>query len=203
MMLQINLLPEARMLKLQAMARKRMATTITILVAIVFATIIVTLLLLLGYTYSVSRSNEARIATLKKDVGSQKEMEQKAATLQENLAAFASLQSSRLYVSEIFRNLGNVIPTDVKITSFEISSDYLVTVSGTAPSFAAVSTFSKSLQEYNVNFKPQANLERKPLFTDPTITSVSKETGTGSASNGVNFTMTFKVDPSLFNQSGQ
>jgi len=200
MMLQINLLPEARMLKLQAMARKRLATTITVVIGIVTATIIVTLLLLLGYTFSLSKANEARTSTLKKDIGSQTDMEQKAATLQENLAAFASLQKSRLYVSEIFRNLGNVIPADVKITSFQISNDYLVTVSGTAPNYVAVSTFSRTLQDYNVNFKPQPDLERKPLFTDPIITSVSKSTdGTGTA--GVTFSMTFKVDPSLFNKA--
>ncbi|MBA3679342.1 PilN domain-containing protein [Candidatus Saccharibacteria bacterium] len=200
MMLQINLLPEARMLKLQAMARKRLATTITVVIGIVTATIIVTLLLLLGYTFSLSKANEARTSTLKKDISSQVDMEQKVATLQENLAAFASLQKSRLYVSEIFRNLGNVIPADVKINSFQISNDYLVTISGTAPNYVAVSTFSRTLQDYNVNFKPQPDLERKPLFTDPIITSVSKSAdGTGTA--GVTFSMTFKVDPSLFNKA--
>lgn len=196
-MLQINLLPEARMLKLQAMSRKRTANTVLIVSGVVVGTVIVTLLLLLGYTYSVQRANEGRITTLKKDVATQKDMEQKAATLQENLNAFAEANNSRLYVSEIFQNLSNVIPTDVKISSFQISDEYLVTISGTAPSFAAVSSFSEALQQYNVNFKPQANLERKPLFTDVVITSVSKQ-GDGSA---VNFSMTFKVDPTLFKQS--
>lgn len=199
MMLQINLLPEARILKLQAMARKRLATTVTVVVAVVVGTIIITLLLLLGYTYSVHAAGEARVATLQKDVDSQRELEQNATTLQENLASFATLQQSRLYVSEIFRNLGNVIPADIKITSFQISGDYLVTISGTAPTFASVSTFSKTLQEYNVNFKPQENLERKPLFTSPVITSVSKDTGTGGTGS-VTFSMTFKVDPTLFSQ---
>ncbi len=197
MMLQINLLPEARILKLKDMTRKRTAATITILTILVVGTIIATLVLLLGYEYSLNRATQLRIDSLKKDINSKRDLEQKSATLQENLAAFATQQQSRLYVSEIFRNLGSVIPANVKINSFQISNDYLVTVSGTAPSFAAVSTFSEALQQYNVNFKPQANLERKQLFTDVKITSVSRD----SNSTTVTFTMTFKVDPTLFNQS--
>ena len=167
----------------------------------VIATIIVALLLLLGYTFSLYQANQSRISTLKKDIDTQKDMEQKTATLQENLASFAGLQDTRLYVSEIFSNLSKIIPADIKISSFKISEDYIVTVSGTAPSFAAVSSFSKALQDYNLNFKPQANLERKALFSDVVITSVSKESDTGGES--VKFSMTFKVDASLFNSTGK
>lgn len=197
MMLQINLLPEARILKLKDMTRKRTITTVTVIVVLVFATIIITLVLLLGYEYSLNQANLARVNTLKKDIANKHDLEQKSATLQENLAAFATLQKNRLYVSEIFRSLGSVIPANVKINSFQISSDYVVTVSGTAPSFAAVSTFSEALQQYNVNFKPQANLERKQLFSDVKITSVSRD----SNSTSVAFTMTFKVDPAVFSQA--
>lgn len=199
MTLQVNLLPEARILKLQAQARKRLANTIMILSGVVVVTIIITLVLLYGYTSALYRANESRVATLKKDIATQKEMEQKTATLQDNLASFAELQKSRLYVSEIFSNLAKVVPADVKISSFKISEDYIVTISGTAPSFAAVSSFSKALQEYNLNYKPQANLERKAVFSDVVITSVSKESG--ATQSGVSYSMTFKVDPSLFNQA--
>ena len=199
MSLQVNLLPEARILKLQAQARKRTANTIMILTGIVTVTIIITLLLLLGYTYSLYQANESRISTIKSDISTQQDMEQKAATLQENLASFSALQKTRLYVSEIFVNLSTIVPSDIKLSSFKISENYVVSISGTAPSFAAVSSFSKALQEYNLNFKPQANLERKALFSDVVIASVSKEEGSGTSE--VKFNMTFKVDASLFNQS--
>lgn len=199
MSIKINLLPESRILTLQAAAKKRTVNTVMIVIGVVIISVIVTLLLLIGYAFSTYKATEARVNTLKKDISTQSSIEQQAATLQENLAAFASLQKSRLYVSEIFKSLGNLIPEGVKVTSFQIDGSYLVTISGTAPSFASVSTFSEALQQYNVNFKPQTNLERKPLFTNVTITSVSK-TG-GSASTEVNYTMTFKVDPSLFNST--
>jgi Tfp pilus assembly protein PilN len=200
MVLQINLLPEARIVKLQAMARKRAFTTATIIVGIVFATIAITLLLLLGYMYSVHAANDARISSLKSTIAKSADSEKQAATLQQNLASFDSQNSSRLYVSQLFQNLGNVIPADVKITSFDISGSNEVTISGTAPSFAAVGVFSKALQEYNLNYKPQPNLERKALFSNVQITSVTKSTDGGS--DAVNFSMTFNVDPSLFSKSG-
>ncbi len=187
------------MLSLRSASKKRTAKTTVIILAVVVVTIVATLLLLIGYAYSTYRAGEARVNTLKKDISTQSANEQQAATLQENLAAFASLQSSRLYVSEVFKALGDLIPNGVKVTSFQISGDYLVTISGTAPSFAAVSSFSEALQQYNVNFKPQSNLERKPLFTSVTITSVNKTSGAGSGE--VNYTMTFKVDPTIFKQS--
>lgn len=196
MMMQINLLPEARIIKLKEMARKRFATTLTVVIGIVVGTIIITLLLLLGYMYSVHAANNGRIKSLKTDIEKNKDMEQQAATLQEHLATFSSLNSSRLYVSEIFSNLGNVIPADVTISSFQISQDYTVSVTGKAPSFAAVSVFAKALEQYNVNYKPQPNLERKPLFTDVNISSVAKDSG--ATSDAVSFSMTFKVDPTLF-----
>lgn len=203
MILQINLLPESRMLKLQSLARKRAATAVAVIIGVVVATVIITLVLLLGYTATVNATGKARVATLNKDIDSQRELEEKATTLQDNLAGFSGLQASRLYVSEIFRNLGNVIPAEIKIKSFAITPDYLVTISGDAPSFVSVSTFSKALQDYNVNFKPQPTLpERKPLFNSPVITSVSKSSDASTTSAGsVSFSMTFKVDPSLFSKS--
>lgn len=127
-------------------------------------------------------------------------MEKQASTLQDNLAAFATQNGNRLYVSQMFQNLGNAIPANIKITSFEITGDNQVTISGTAPSYVAVGVFSKALQEYNVNFLPQPNLERKALFTNVQITTVSK--GSDNTGDSVNFTMTFNVDSSLFNKNG-
>jgi len=198
--LQINLLPEARIVKLQAMARRRNVTTATVVVGIIFGTIAITLILLLGYTYSIHAANAARVNTLKENISKSADMEKQASTLQDNLAAFSTQNTNRLYVSQMFQNLGNAIPSNIKITSFEITGENQVTISGTAPSYVAVGVFSKALQEYNVNFLPQPNLERKALFTNVQITTVSK--GSDSAGDAVNFTMTFNVDSSLFNKNG-
>lgn len=193
-MILINLLPEARLSKLQDIQRKRLATTVMIAVCIVVTTIIGTLLLLMAYNATVSSVNNGTISSLKADVAKSKDMEQGAATLQEHLDTFDYLNKNRLYASEIFSNFGNTIPTDVTVSSFALADDYTATISGTTTSIKQVSVFSKALEEYNVNFKPQANLARKPLFSDVKITSVSND----ATASKVSFSMTFKVDPSLF-----
>ncbi|MBI2798142.1 PilN domain-containing protein [Candidatus Saccharibacteria bacterium] len=194
----VNLLPEARILKLKAVSQRRFMTTLTIVVGVVVGTILITLLLLLGYTFSTQKLNQAKISSLQSDVDKSKDLEQKASTLQEHLASFAQLQGSRLYVSEIFRNLSNVVPSGVSVTSFEISDAYVITISGTAANYAQVATFAQTLKDYNVNYKPQQGLDRKALFSEVNITTVSKESG----SEKVNFTMSFKVDPTIFKKAG-
>jgi Tfp pilus assembly protein PilN len=194
----INLLPEARLAKLRDVKRKRLATTVMIVVCVVILTIIGTLLVLMAYNATVSAANKGEITTLNEEIAKSKDMEQQAATIQEHLATFYSLNSSRLFASEIFSNFGNTIPSDVTVSSFALADDYTATISGSTSSIKQVSIFSNALEEYNVNFKPQENLDRKQLFSDVKITSVSKD----NTSSKVTFSMTFKVDPSLFKTKG-
>lgn len=189
----INLLPEARMLRLKNKAKKKTYATITGLVGgIMLATIIVfgMLQVFLISSYAV---NENRIKTLTKEQLTTKDIEQSAATLQGNLASFYTLNANRTYASRVFTNLFNTIPGNITISSFQIDDEDKVTISGTADSFADVSKFAESLKQYNVDYKPQKDLERKPIFKDVTITSVSKDTNTGK----VNYSMTFNVDKEL------
>jgi hypothetical protein len=120
-------------------------------------------------------------------------MEQNAATLQANLASFYTLNANRTYASRIFLNLFKTIPGNVTINSLQIDDQDKVTISGIADSFADVSKFAESLKQYNVNFLPQRDLERKPIFNDVTIASVSKDTN----SEKVNYSLTFSVDKEL------
>lgn len=105
----INLLPEARLAKLRDVKRKRLATTVMIVVCVVILTIIGTLLVLMAYNATVSAANKGEITTLNEEIAKSKDMEQQAATIQEHLATFYSLNSSRLFASEIFSNFGNTI----------------------------------------------------------------------------------------------
>lgn len=194
----INLLPEARLSKLRDERRKKLATTIMIVICVVVLTVIGTLLLLMAYNATVAQANKGTIAELNSEIAKSKDMEQQTATIQEHLATFATLNSNRLYASEIFNNFGNTIPAGVTVSSFALADDYTATISGSASSIKEVSVFSKALEEYNVNFKPQENLDRKQLFSEVKITSVSKDNTSGK----VTFSMTFKVNPSLFKSQG-
>ncbi len=193
MSIRINLLPEARMLRLMNKAKKKTYATLAGLVGgITLATIIVfgMLQVFLLSTYAV---NENRIKALTKEVNVNRDMEQSAATLQGNLASFYTLNANRTYASRIFSNLFKTIPGNITINSFQIDDQDKVTISGTADSFADVSKFAESLKQYNVDFLPQKDLERLPIFKDVTITSVSKDTNSGK----VNYSLTFNVDKEL------
>lgn len=194
----INLLPEARVLKLRAQSRRRTAGTVTGLVCgLVGATIIVfgMLQVFLISTYGI---NQAKISDLRVQANKSHDMEQEASTLQEHLASFYTLNQNRLYASKIFINIGNAVPAGVSISTYQMTKDNIMTITGSASSFADVASFAKALEDYNVNYKPQPEMERKPLFTDISITTLSKD----SSSNKVNYTMTFKVHTDLFKKPG-
>jgi len=78
----------------------------------------------------------------------------------------------------------------------QVDDKDIVTVSGTTNSFTSVAKFAETLDEYNVNFLPQVGLPREPIFSDATISSVSKDASSGRT----NFSMTFKVNQKLIKQ---
>ncbi len=189
----VNLLPEAKLHKLKIQAKRRKYSTIAGLTGGVVVAIIIVLVMLQVFLVSTYAINENQMKSLKKEISNSKEMEQSAATLQENLASFYKLNEERTYASRIFTNLEKATPAGITISSFKITSKDVVTISGSAGSFAEVAAFAKSLQEYNVNYLPQPDLDRKPIFTEVTIVSVSKDTN----SNNVNYSITFKTNKEL------
>jgi Tfp pilus assembly protein PilN len=199
MNIQVNLLPEARLHKLKNESRKKTFVTITVLVVALFLASIILFAMLQGFLLATFNLNKNKIADLNKSMESSKALEESASTLQANLASFYKLDSNRTYASRIFTNLAKVTPSNVTISTLQIDNKDLVTVSGTTDSYADVSRFGESLSEYNVNYLPQEGLDRKPIFKDVTIVSVSKDNTTGK----VNFSMTFTVDSNLIKKQNQ
>lgn len=195
----VNLLPEARVLKLQAQSRRRTVGTVTGLVCGLVGATIIVFAMLQVFLISTYQLNQSKISDLRAQANKSHDMEQQASTLQEHLASFYTLNKNRLYASKIFINIANAVPAGVTTSTFQMTKDNIMTITGTASSFADVASFAKALEDYNVNYKPQPELERKPLFTDISITTLSKDV----SSNKVNYTMTFKVHTDLFkNPSG-
>lgn len=193
----INLLPEARMLKLKAARRRRLATSLTILTGVVAATIIVTFAILIGIEAANFETNKSQISRLKADVNTKHKLEQTAATIQEHLASFDQLNKARLSASDIFAQLVKTIPPNVSLNSFQITPDYSASVSGSADSFQTVGVFSKALEEYNVSFKHQANLDSKPVFYNVAIGGSTKDVVSGK----VTFSLNFKIDKSVIEKN--
>jgi Tfp pilus assembly protein PilN len=187
MNVQVNLLPEAKLSKMRNKAKRRNYTTITILVAVAVAVVCVMLVMLRFFLVGTYNLDKNKKATLQSEVDKQKDLEEKATTLQQNLNAFYTLNSTRTYASAIINNFFKAVPENVTISSIALDEKGKVTISGTTGSFADVSRFQSSLELYNVDFLPQPDLDRKAVFTNVSISSVNKAEGKTS------FSITFDV----------
>ena len=198
MNIQVNLLPEAKLNKIRNKAKKRTYSTIAILLAvavIITALLLVMLRIFLLSTYSLG---EKTITELNTEVNKSKAMEQSSATLQQNLASFYRLNARRTNASRIITNFFKAVPDNVTITSIGLTDKGAFTISGTTGSFADVSRFASSLEQYNLDYLPQPDLDRAAVFSGVTINSVNKSEGKTS------FSITFNAnDEVLKNQRKQ
>lgn len=193
MNIQLNLLPEARLLKLKNQARRRKYAALAGLIAGTIIATVAVFLLLQGFLLSTYQVGQGRIKDLKKSLLTTADLEEKATTLQNNLAKFSEVNATRTNASKIFADLYDATPSNVTINSLSISQTGTVSITGTTGSYADVGTYSKSLQEYNLNYKPQPNIDRGAIFQDVQITSVSK----GEGANSTNFSIEFKINQDL------
>lgn len=195
MNIQINLLPEARMLKLHNKSKKTRYITIASVMGISVTAVAVVLIMLQVFLVGTYAQGENKIKDLDATIAKSVSTEQSAATLQANLASFYSLNSSRTYASRIFSNLFKAVPENITISSVSIDSKDMISISGTTNSFLDVSKFATILELYNLDYLPQPDLERKAVFTEPRIESVSK-----SDDGKVSFSITCKVNQALLKQ---
>ncbi len=195
MNIQINLLPEARMLKLHNKSKKTRYITIASVMGISVTAVAVVLIMLQVFLVGTYAQGENKIKDLDATIAKSVSTEQSAATLQANLASFYSLNSSRTYASRIFSNLFKAVPENITISSVSIDSKDMISISGTTGSFLDVSKFATILELYNLDYLPQPDLERKAVFTEPAIVSVSK-----SDDGKVSFSITCKVNQALLKQ---
>lgn len=193
MAVKINLLPEVRVVKIKASAQRRLATTVTIVIGLIFTGIVIGLIFIIGYYAAESAQRKSEASNLQHDVDQFHDMELDATTLQEHLKSFSNLNASRVAVTEVFTQLVKTIPPDVSVNSFSLDPNYTATISGIAPSYKELGVFTKALEDYNVSFKPQSDLDRKPIFSNVAITASAKDTTT----NAVSYTITFKVDQAI------
>ncbi|MSR68619.1 hypothetical protein EXS66_02435 [Candidatus Saccharibacteria bacterium] len=199
MSIKVNLLPEARLVKLKNQAKKRSYSAIAGLIGGIIGAIIIVLIMLRVFLASTFDLGTTKINSLNAEISKSKTLEQNASTLQANLATFYALNSSRTHVTRTFSNFFRAVPDNVAISSIAIDGPGVVTVTGTTTSFADVSKFAYMLELYNLNYLPQPDLERKAVFTDVSILSVNK--GTVEGTTNVSFTMTFKVNQEVLEQS--
>lgn len=196
----INLVPEARLVKLKQKRNKRLLTTLTVLAAIVMATIAGTLIVLIIANTALYAANEGTIKDKKAQISdiNKSNMEQNAATLQEHLASFQTLNASRLYASKIFAEFSETIQPNVTVKTFDVADGYIVSVTGTAKSNQDVSKFVNAIEDYGTTYKKKPDADPTDYFSSVDITSIGKG---GEGGEGVSFTLTFKASESVFSKN--
>lgn len=191
MRVQVNLLPEAKLSKQRNKAKRRTFTAFTVLLSAIVLTVIALLFMLRIFLLGTAATAENKIKDLSTEIDKSKELEEKASTLQQNLASFYGLNASRTYSSRIITNFFKAVPENITISSIAIAEKGKVTVTGTTGSFADVSRFASALEQYNLDYLPQADLDRQAVFKDVAINSVSKD------QDKTNFSITFIADGSV------
>lgn len=199
MLVRINLLPEARLIRLRDRKRKQYYTLLASIVIAGVVAVLVALYIFYALRLTQKNLNTSTINKQKTDVAAQHELSQNSANLQQHLDSNTTLNSDRIYVSEIFDQLVKTLPNGVTLSSFRVDENYNCTIQGIAPDLKTVGTFAKALEDFNVNYANLPNADRKPFFTNVSVDQVTKQ----SNSEKVNFSIKFKVDESLIVKTAQ
>jgi|GEM_PF-904424 len=196
MSIRINLLPEARLLKLKYQQTRRLTIIICTLIASSIGATLVILLLLFGARVVQFNGNKDKMAELKKNIDSKSQVETDSAWFNAALVGANTATDKRILISQLFVRLNEALPRDVKLTDFSVDQDYKVKASVKAPDFSTVDLMGDALRSYNVTNRLITGFPAKPVFTDIRIDSVS--TGkSNQASTTKLFDVTFGVDKEL------
>ncbi|MDQ5944354.1 MAG: hypothetical protein QG658_421 [Patescibacteria group bacterium] len=193
MSVRINLLPEARMIKLKNQQTKRLVTVVCLVLCSSVAIILVVLMLLLGARNIQFATNKNTIDGLNQKIAAKQDVEQDAAWFNGALAEADKLSNNRVLISQLFARLADASPEDIKITNLTVDPDYRVKASVEAKDFNNVALFINALKSYNVDFNPIPGFDRIPVFKDVDVQAVTKRKQTDDA----NFEVTFTVDEQL------
>lgn len=193
MSVRINLLPEARMIKLRNQQTKRLVTVVCLVVCSSVGIILVVLLLLLGARNIQFATNQGKIEKIDKEIASKEAIEQDLAWFNGALSEADSLSKNRVLISQLFSRLGEAAPDGIKITELSVDPSYQVKASVEAKDFNNVALFMNALKVYNVEFNPIPGFSRTPVFKDVDVQEVTKR----NKKDGANFEVTFVVDEQL------
>ncbi len=193
MSVRINLLPEARMVKLKNQQTKRLVTVVCLVLCSSVGIILVVLLLLLGARNIQFATNKSNIEELNQKIAGKANVEQDVAWFNTALTEADRLSNNRILISQLFSQLAKAAPEGISIASLSVDPDYKVKATVEAKDFNNVALFINALKTYNVEFNPIPGFERVPVFTDVDVQAVTKRKQTDNA----NFEVTFKVDEKL------
>lgn len=192
-MIQLNLLPDVKLEYLRAQRTRRLAISVSVLVAVASVGLLVLLLIVDGVQYkhlhdlSNDITRESNQLQQQPDIG-------KILTVQNQLQSLSSLHNQKPAASRLFDYLNEVTPVNVSISSFHIDfTQQTASITGNADSLASVNKYVDTLKftTYNTDSAQNTN-----AFNNVVLSSFGL--GGGQGAQAANYSITLSYDRNIF-----
>jgi Tfp pilus assembly protein PilN len=195
-MIQLNLLPDVKMLYIKAQRQRRLVVSVSILVT---GGAIALLLLML----SVNGLQKKHLSDLTKDIKSENAQLQKkpdinrVLTVQNQLQSLTALHDSKPAASRLFTYLNQITPASVSITTFNVDfTQNTMSITGTSDSLANVNQYVDTLKKST--FTTPDNKSQQLAFSNVVLSSFGLNSTTKDLSQAASYTVNLSYDPTIF-----
>lgn len=201
-MIQINLVPDVKQEMLHAQRMRNVAISLSIVIGLVAAGVVVALALILGGQVAVQKIEEGQITSGYNKLSSISDLDS-ALTIQNQLGTISSQNDKRTIDSRLLDVLAAInppAPNDVKLSKVTLDpTQNTITLEGSAVGgYPATDVFRKTILNTKITAKQQGsnNAEEMPLTSNVTLQDTSYgEDATGA--KVVRFTIIFTYPDGL------
>lgn len=180
----INLAPEVYQTSQRNKRRKKLASTVAILVGVVCTAIVGVLILIVLSQKGILLGLQGSIDGKKEKLAEMSDL-QAAVTLNDHLQSWNKLNSEKTYLSAFFTVLQDFAPQGVTVEALAIADDNTLEVKATAKTYALATKFAKALDAANVEIGNEPSASNTPFFSGTELASVRED-----SANVVTFKLT-------------
>ncbi|HUB93118.1 MAG TPA: PilN domain-containing protein [Verrucomicrobiae bacterium] len=191
-MVQFNLLPDVKLEYVKTQRTKNLLTLVSIVASVAGIAILLISVVTVDVVQKKSLDDEnndiSRYSSQLKSIPNLN----KILTVQNQLSTLTSLHDQKPVVSRLFGYIAEVTPTQTDLNELNIDfTANTITIGGSAPSLAAVSTYTDTLKA--TTYTISGSSSKSNAFSNIVLTSF------GQNQSGATFTITCSFDPAIFN----
>ncbi len=195
-MIQLNLLPDVKMLYIRAQRQRRLVISVSVLVT---GGAIVLLLLML----SINGLQKKHLSDLTKDIKNENSQLQKkpdinrVLTVQNQLQSLTALHDAKPAASRLFTYLNQVTPATVSITTFNVDfTQNTMSITGTSDSLSNVNQYVDTLKKST--FTTADSKQQQLAFNNVVLSSFGLNRDSKDTSQAASYTINLSYDPTIF-----
>ena len=145
MSIAINLLPDTRQAKQKSSQRRKLVFAGSVAVWVLCGGALALMVISVASETLIIKSLTGSISKKKAELERTPDIIE-ALTAQQHLNALPGLYQRRVYLSKFYDAYGQVNPVDVKLNALSVDAANLLTVSGTATTYASVAKLAKAME---------------------------------------------------------